>query len=329
MCLFYAIFINSSSIIVVAWCKVKAGGYRFPPWLSGLYEGDGKVMPVKLIAFDLDGTLLDERKNIPEANLQALKEAARAGALLVPATGRLYTGIPEQLRSLPGARYFITINGAYAYDAVDDRNLYTSELCVDTCLRLIDYMDRLPVIYDCYQDNWGYITRSMFHRAGDFIPDPGIMKMMRELRTPVDNLAETLRQKGRPVQKMQMHFQDLAERDRQLKLVAEQFPETAISSSLPWNIEINSAGATKGQALKALCAALGIDLADVLAFGDGTNDLDMIRTAGTGVAMDNAAEEVKAAADWIAPSNINCGVAAGIRRFMEIDRSSYGLHDSF
>ena len=147
------------------------------------------------------------------------------------------------------------------------------------------------------------------------------MKMMRELRTPVDNLAETLRQKGRPVQKMQMHFQDLAERDRQLKLVAELFPETAVSSSLPWNIEINSAGATKGQALKALCQALGIDLRDTLAFGDGTNDLDMIRTAGIGVAMGNGAEEVKAAADWIAPYNDDAGVAAGIYRFMDLDRS--------
>lgn len=277
-------------------------------------------MPVKLIAFDLDGTLLDGRKNIPEENLRALEAAAAAGALLVPATGRIYTGIPETLRQLPGARYFITINGAYAYDAVDDRNLYSSELSVDTCLRLIDYMDRLPVIYDCYQDNWGYISRDMFERAGDYIPDPGIMKMMRELRTPVDNLAETLRQKGRPVQKMQMHFQDLAERDRQLKLVTERFPETAVSSSLPWNIEINSAGATKGQALKALSSALDIELKDVLAFGDGTNDLDLIRTAGIGVAMGNAADEVKAAADWIAPSNTDCGVAAGISRFIEIDR---------
>ena len=275
-------------------------------------------MPVKLIAFDLDGTLLDGRKNIPEANLQALRAAAEAGVLLVPATGRIYTGIPEQIRSLPGGRYFITI---YAYDAVEDRNLYSSELSVELCLRLIRYMDELPIIYDCYQDNWGYITRSMFQRAGDFIPDPGIMKMMRELRTPVDDLAETLRQKGRPVQKMQMHFQDLAERDRQLKLVAELFPETAVSSSLPWNIEINSAGATKGQALKALCQALGIDLRDTLAFGDGTNDLDMIRTAGIGVSMGNGAEEVKAAADWIAPNNDDAGVAAGIYRFMDLDRS--------
>lgn len=279
------------------------------------------AMPVRLIAFDLDGTLLDGRKNIPEENLRALRAAAAAGALLVPATGRIFTGVPELLRQLPGDRYFITINGACAYDAVEDKNLYASELSVDCCLRLIAYMDRLPAIYDCYQDNWGYISRDMFEKAGDYIPDPGIMKMMRELRTPVDSLADTLRQKGRPVQKMQMHFQDMDERKRQLRLIAERFPETAVSSSLPWNIEINSAGATKGQALKALCSALDIDLGDVLAFGDGSNDLDMLRTAGIGVAMGNAVEEVKAAADWVAPNNEEAGVATGIWRFMEIERS--------
>ena len=91
-----------------------------------------------------------------------------------------------------------------------------------------------------------------------------------------------------------------------------------MSSSLPWNIEINSIQATKGKALKSLCAALDIDLKDTLAFGDGSNDLDMIRTAGVGVAMGNAVEELKQAADWVAPTNMENGVAAGIRRFMEL-----------
>ena len=115
---------------------------------------------------------------------------------------------------------------------------------------------------------------------------------------------------------MQMHFKDPQLRLRELESLPALFPETAVSSSLPWNIEINSSGATKGKALKMLCAALGIDVRDTLAFGDGTNDLDMIQTAGVGVAMGNAVEEVKQAADWVAPRNVENGVAAGIYRFM-------------
>lgn len=275
-------------------------------------------MSVKIIAFDLDGTLLDNKKQISEENLEALKAAAAAGALLVPATGRIYTGIPQILRELPGVRYCLTINGAYAYDAEEDKNLYSAEMPAELCLRLIEHMESLPVIYDCYQDNWGFISRHMLEQAEEYIPDPGIMKMMWELRTPVDSLYDTLKKRGRPVQKMQMHFKDLELRCRELKRLPELFPETAVSSSLPWNIEINSADATKGKALKSLCAALNVDLKDTLAFGDGTNDLDMIKTAGLGVAMGNAVEELKQVADWIAPSNVENGVAAGIYRFMNL-----------
>jgi len=275
-------------------------------------------MPIKLIAFDLDGTLLDDQKRLPEENLQALKAAAAAGALLVPATGRIFSGIPQTLRQLPGARYFITINGAYAYDAVADQNLFSAEMSPELCLRMIAYMDTLPAIYDCYQDNWGFISRHMLEIAGEYIPDPGIMKMMWELRTPVDSLADTLRERQRPVQKMQLHFKDMDQRRRQIELLPRLFPETAVSSSLPWNIEINSAGATKGQALRKLCDVLGIDLKDTLAFGDGSNDLDLLQTAGVGVAMANGVPQLRAVADWIAPSNREAGVAAGIVRFMNL-----------
>lgn len=273
-------------------------------------------MPVKIIAFDLDGTLLDDKKHIPQENLRALREAAAAGALLVPATGRLYTGIPQSLRELPGVRYCLTINGAYAYDAKEDKNLYSADMPAELCLRLIEHMDSLPVIYDCYQDNWGFISRSMLERAAEYIPDPAILKMMWDLRTPVDSLYEAIKERGRPVQKMQMHFNDPQLRRRELELLPRLFPETAVSSSLPWNIEINSIDATKGKALKNLCRELDIDIRDTLAFGDGTNDLDMIQTAGVGVAMGNAVEEVKQAADWVAPRNVENGVAAGIYRFM-------------
>ena len=275
-------------------------------------------MNIKLIAFDLDGTLLDDGKKLPEENLRALTAAAQAGALLVPATGRLYAGIPEEIRRLPGCRYFITVNGAYTYDSAEDTVLDRAELAPELCLRLIEHMDSLPVIYDCYQDNWGYISRSMYEIAAEYIPDPGIMKMMRELRTPVESLEETLRQRWRPVQKMQMHFKDMALRQQELQLLPRLFPDTAASSSLPWNIEINSAAASKGQALKKLCTRLGLDLGQVLAFGDGSNDLDMIRTAGLGAAMGNAAEQLKAAADWVAPRNGEAGVAAGIYKFMKL-----------
>ena len=82
------------------------------------------------------------------------------------------------------------------------------------------------------------------------------------------------------------------------------------------NIEINGGGASKGQALCALCEYLGIDIRDTVAFGDGSNDLDMINSAGTGVAMANAVDELKAAADFVTLSNMECGFARALENFM-------------
>ena len=89
-----------------------------------------------------------------------------------------------------------------------------------------------------------------------------------------------------------------------------------MSSSIANNIEVNAARANKGDALKALCAMLGVDVAHSMAFGDGSNDLTMLRAAGIGVAMGNAAPEVQAAADYVTRTNEEGGVSAALEKFV-------------
>ena len=102
-------------------------------------------MKYKLIAFDLDGTLLDGRKQVSPENLRALEAAAESGAVVAAATGRIIGGIPEEIRSLPFLRYYISVNGAYVYDTLEDRVLYRGEIPVKMALALCRYMDALPV----------------------------------------------------------------------------------------------------------------------------------------------------------------------------------------
>ena len=264
----------------------------------------------KLIAFDLDGTLLDDRKRLPEPNRRALLAAAAAGALLVPATGRIPAGLPEPLRGMPGLRWGILSNGAEIYDFAAQRIVHREEIPLDTALEVCDYAGSLGLPCDCYQDNWGYITASVKARARDFIPDPGILDLLERLRTPVPELRAYLREKGEALQKLQLYFTDLALRERLLRELPERWPMLAVTSSVPFNIEINSALATKGRALESLCAMLGLDPAETLAFGDGSNDISLLRAAGCGVAMANASAEVKAAADRVTLSNNDAGVAS-------------------
>lgn len=273
-------------------------------------------MDCKLIAFDMDGTFLDSAKNIPQKNMYALMRAAERGIHLVPATGRIYTGIPEALRALPFMRYYICINGAYVYDALEDKTIYEANVPLADALRFYEEMDRLPVMYDCYQDNFGFITRTMYENADEYVFDPGILRLVKLLRTPVDELKAYLAEKGESVQKLQVYFKDLALRDRELERLPRLFPELLFSTSVSNNIEVNSGDAGKGKGLEALCHALGIGLENVIAFGDSSNDDDMLATAGLGIAMANALESTKRVSNAVTLSNDECGVAAAIEKYV-------------
>ena len=274
-------------------------------------------MKYRLIAFDLDGTLLHDDKTVAQRSLRALYAAHEKGALIVPATGRIYKGVPAALRLQPFSRYFITINGAKVLDAETGDVLSRAEMPCELTLRLMEHMDALDVIYDCYQDDWGYVSRSMYERAGDYISDRGILELFYRSRTPVEDLKAYLRARGGSVQKAQMHFRDLRAKKKELEELPALFPEVAVSSSVPSNIEINILRANKGEALCSLCAALGIPPEETLAFGDGTNDLSMIRAAGCGVAMGNADPAVLAEADAVCGDNERDGLAEYLERLME------------
>ena len=161
-------------------------------------------MKVKLIAFDLDGTILRDDKSLSARSLRALSAAHERGALIVPATGRIYKGVPAPLREAAFARYFITINGALVYDALRDAALYRAELPNELTLRLMEHMDTLDVLYDCYKDNWGYVSRALYERAGDYISDRGILALFYRSRTPVEDLKAFLRADGGSVQKTEV-----------------------------------------------------------------------------------------------------------------------------
>lgn len=270
---------------------------------------------IRLIALDLDGTLLNSDKQLTQQNAQALACAAARGIEIVPTTGRFFSGMPEIIRSLPYLHYAITINGAAVYDVRQDADIARAEIPLPLAVEIMRYLDTLPVIYDCYMNNWGWMTRAMQLRADAFASDEHYLRMIRNLRTPVDDLKSYLLETGRDVQKIQLFLTDPALRLTLLRQLGGQFEGLCVSSSVPNNIEINSTDANKGEALRKLAAHLGLDISQTMAIGDGLNDLSMLRAAGIGVAMENACPEAKQAADYVTGSCDESGVAAAIRRF--------------
>ncbi|MCR5346451.1 MAG: Cof-type HAD-IIB family hydrolase [Fretibacterium sp.] len=269
---------------------------------------------IRIIAFDLDGTLLDSRKELSQRNAAALARAAAAGVHLVPATGRALIALPEVVRSLPFIRYVITANGAQVLDVREGTSVARAEIPLPQAVDIMRCFDALPVIYDCFMEDKAWMTRGFFDRIDEFAPDAYMAKMLRELRRPVDDLKTFIQAQGGGVQKIQLFTWDERLRADLLRTLAERFPGTVVASSAVNNVEINNEHANKGEALRRLAAHLGVDMAQTLAFGDGLNDVSMLRAAGVGMAMANAPLEVREAADFVTLSCDESGVSAGMEK---------------
>ena len=271
---------------------------------------------IRLIALDLDGTLLDSDKQLSAENAAALARAAAAGIEIVPATGRFYRGMPQIVRELPYVHYVISINGADVYDVVRQKTVCGSGIPWERAVSVMERLDELPVIYDCYQDGWGWMTQKFYDQAEQFAANVHSLEMIRNLRTPVPELKACLKERARDVQKIQIFFRDMELRANVLQSLPEAFPDLVVTTSIVNNIEINSREATKGNALEKLAACLGIPVAQTMAFGDDRNDLSMLQTAGIGVAMGNAEEEVRLAADYVTEDCNDSGVAHALKHFL-------------
>lgn len=271
---------------------------------------------IRLITLDLDGTLLNSDKQLSAENRAALERAAGVGIEIVPATGRFYKGMPQIIRDLPFVHYAISINGAQVYDVANDKTVCSSEIEWSRAVDVMKRLDTLDTIYDCYQDGWGWMTRSQYELAEQYAANIHSLEMIKQLRTPVPELKALLRERASGVQKIQAFFRDMDLRSRMLEKLPEEFPDLVVTTSIVNNIEINSREATKGIAVKKLAEYLGFSAEAVMAFGDDFNDITMLEAAGIGVAMGNADAAVKKAADFVTDDCNDSGVAHAINRFL-------------
>ena len=269
---------------------------------------------IRLVALDLDGTLLDSEKRLSPRNRAALEDAAGRGAWIVPTTGRFFDGMPQEVRDLPFVRYAVTINGASVFDRVENRTVSSSTIPLETSLRIFAALSRFDVASECYMDDWGWNSEATAAKAAEYAPDAHYAEMIRGLRTHVPDLVAHLRKTGHDIQKILAFAKDPSLYEAVAAAVAEAAPDVIATASNPRLFEFNSAGAHKGAALVRLAAHLGFGMENVMSFGDGLNDLTMVRDAGVGVAMANAVPEVLAAARETTLSNDEDGVAAALER---------------
>lgn len=253
---------------------------------------------IKMIGFDLDGTLLTDQKELGEYTVQILKRAVEEGIVILPITGRPLCGLPEEVTGLTGLRYAITANGARILDLKNAAVLKEQLVSVETAEKILDILGNYDSLREIYYDGTGYAEREKLEQIDHFFEEGPMAEYVRSTRQPVENLMDKFRKESREVDKVQGVFADLGEREAALDEI-RKLEGVTITGALHNNIEVNAAGVDKGNALLWLAQYLGIEPEETMAFGDGNNDITLLEKAGTGVAMKNGIEEVKHAADRV------------------------------
>lgn len=271
---------------------------------------------IKMIGLDLDGTLLNENKELTQYTADTLKKAVEKGICIVISTGRPITGVPKELLDFPGIRYVITSNGGRIIDNWENKILYDNPVPHNTAEKVLKIVSEYETLREIYFDGQGYVQQNELDNIHLYVEKVPVREYILRTRKPIDNIWKMMKEmKPKGVDKVHALFADKDDVSA-AKERLEALQEVVISGSLGSNLEMNAPGVNKGEGLLILGRLLGIEREEIMVCGDGGNDLAMIETAGLGVAMANATDEVKKAADYITCSNEEEGVAKAIEKFV-------------
>ena len=284
---------------------------------------------IKLIATDMDGTLLNAAHEISQENQEAIKFAQEHGITVVIATGRAFyeanTPVAETDLKVP----YICLNGAEVRDETFNI-MSTSHLNHSLVSKITSTLKEKDIYYQVYTNRGIYtenpqrdleIYIDIAERAGQ---KADVEKIENSIQKRIDNGTLKIVDNydkiedipGELIMKILAFDSDLEKIDLVGQELA-QSPNLAVSSSSRGNLEITHSDAQKGIALSTIAKQLGIDLKDIMALGDNLNDVSMLERVGYSVAMDNAAPEVKTVAKYVTDSNENSGVGKAIKKFLK------------
>lgn len=243
----------------------------------------------KLIALDMDGTLLNDQLEISKENEKWINKALQAGVTVSFSTGRGFPGANPYAEQLKLNTPMITVNGSEVWSKP-----HVLHKRITLGYEKIEQLHQLALQYpDVWF--WAYSTQGIYNKE--------------------NWLEEGTHFSDYEWLKFGYHTEDDQAREEILTRIKE-WDLFEVTNSSPWNLELNPKGITKASGIRELCKLLDIQMSETIAVGDSLNDIAAIRACGVGVAMGNAQEAVKSAADAVTLTNNENGVAEVIKRFV-------------
>ena len=289
----------------------------------------------KLVAIDLDGTMLNQYGIITEKTKKAISKAQEKGVEVMIASGRAITSVKRFSKEINSNKYFISGNGAITYDIKNNKILYENILSKTKALKIIKICEENSIYYNVYTEN-GIIAKNLSYNTLYYYKDN--LTKPDENRTHiniVENVYDYFEQREEKILKIMIcdeHktvFNSIVRKLKELseievlevshmsrKIIKQGTDEIALEY---FYTEVSAKDVDKWNALEEIIGLMNISKEEVVTIVDNANDLKMITNAGLGVAMGESAPYVKQSADIIAPTNDEDGVAIILNKIFDLN----------
>ncbi|MBR2311598.1 MAG: HAD-IIB family hydrolase [Oscillospiraceae bacterium] len=275
-------------------------------------------MKVRAIFVDMDGTLLGRSQvGVSVRNMTALQNALEKGIHVIPCTGRVYNMLPPQLLTQKGLRYFVTSHGARVYDRNRNTSIYEDLIPAEQASALMALLEGKYLYNEIAANGTIYLEKAVADNPNmSVVPEHHIWYVRDNCFTAVEKPSEYFLKHNVAVEKMNIYGipQGLQQPVFDAVTATGFIRHTRGAASA--NLEFSSRTLNKRNATDAVLDALGISYDECLAIGDSSTDLEIIQLSGIGVAMGNAPDDIKAAADYITGTNTEDGFALALEKYV-------------
>ncbi|HEO2487414.1 TPA: HAD-IIB family hydrolase [Streptococcus agalactiae] len=294
-------------------------------------------MAIKAVFFDIDGTLLNDRKNVQKSTIKAIRNLKDQGILVGLATGRGPSFVQPFLENL-GLDFAVTYNGQYIYSRSEI--IYTNQLSKTTVYRLIRYAGarRREIslgtasgllgsgIIGLGTSRLGQIVSSLVPRKWAKAIERSFKHFIRRIKPQnIDSLMIILRE---PIYQVV-----LVATEGESERIQKQFPRVKLTRSSPYSMDVISEEQSKVKGIERVGQRYGFDLSEVIAFGDSDNDIEMLSQVGIGVAMGNDSQQVKENARYTTADNNDDGISKALAHYgliqFEIEKTFSSRDENF
>lgn len=268
----------------------------------------------RVIALDMDGTVLDDRKQMGERTKQAIHKALAAGKEVIFCTGRSFAEMEDILKEFPDMHYLCGESGALIYDLRENRPVKMVSMPKAVVADLVEAVRDKDVMPQVFSEGRCYVNRTQLPRM-DYYQMGVYQEAFNRACTVSDDVWQTALEKS-SIEKFNLFHTSVEDREKTFRMLKEKNLEATMVYSEISSLECSALGLSKAVGLQSVCEILDISIQEVIMVGDADNDLEGLKAAGLAVAMGNANERVKAVSDVVVADNNHDGCAEAIERYL-------------